>query len=65
MSTKPEYSRKNLLKQVSPKYHFIIEIFMKSNADIVAKHKEKWDHKIHLKKSKKALFVHNYKPLSD
>ena len=34
---------------------------MKSNADIVIEHQEKWNHKIHLEKSKKALFVQNYK----
>ena len=64
MSAKLEYSRENLLKQVSPKYHSIIKIFMKSDIDIIAKHKEHWDHKIHLKKGKKALFICNYKPLS-
>ena len=57
MSVKPEYTKKNLLKRVPPKYYLIIEVFMKSNADIVAEHQEKWDHKIHLEKGKKALFV--------
>ena len=38
---------------------------MKFNTDIVAKHKKQWDHKIHLKKSKKTLFVQNYKLLLD
>ena len=65
MSAKPEYNRKNLFKQVPPEYHSIIEVFMKSNADIVAEHRKKWDHKIHLEKVKKAPFVCNYKPLSD
>ena len=41
MSIKPQYSRKNLLKQVPLKYHLIIEIFMKSNADIITEHKKK------------------------
>ena len=65
MSAKLEYSRKNLLKQVLFKYHLIIEVFMKSNADIVAEHREKCDHKIHLKEGKKAPFVRNYKPFLD
>lgn len=38
---------------------------MKFNANIVAKHQEKWDYKIHLEKSKKTSYVHNYKPLID
>ena len=38
MSAKLEYTWKDLLKQVLSKYHSIIEIFMKSNADIVAEH---------------------------
>ena len=38
---------------------------MKSNVNIVAKYRAKWDHKIHLKENKKAFFVTNYKPLSD
>ena len=65
MSAKPKYSRKNLLKQVFPEYHSIIEVFMKSNVDIMAEHKKKWDHKIHLEESKKTPFVRNYKPLSN
>ena len=65
MSAKPEYSREDLLKRVPLKYHSIIEVFMKSNADIVAEHREKWDHKIHLEEGKKAPFVRNYKPFLD
>ena len=65
MSAKPEYTKKDLLKRVSPEYHLIIEVFMKSNADIVIKHREKWDHKIHLEEKKKTPFVRNYKPLTD
>ena len=48
MSAKPEYMKKNLLKQVPPEYHSIIEVFMKSHADIMAEHQADWDHKIHL-----------------
>ena len=55
MKTKPEYTRKDLLKRVPLEYHSIIEVFMKSNADMVAEHQAKWDHKIHLEKSKKLL----------
>ena len=62
---KPEYTKEDLLKQVPLKYHSIIEFFMKSNANIVAEHRDQWDHKIHLEKGKKAPFVRNYKPLSD
>ena len=38
MNTKPEYTKENLLKQVPLEYHSIKEVFMKSNADKVAKH---------------------------
>ena len=65
ISAKPKYSKKDLLKRVSSEYHSIIEVFMKSNADIVAEHKEKSDHKIHFEEGKKTPFVRNYKPLSD
>ena len=65
MKTKPEYTRENLLKQVSSEYHSIIEIFIKSNADKAAKHRAKWNHEIHLEEGKKTPFVRNYKPLSD
>ena len=65
MSAKLEYTKEDLLKQMPLEYHLIIEIFMKSNADIVAEHKKKWDHKIHLKKGKKELFIRNYKLLSN
>ena len=65
MSTKPEYSRENLLKQVAPEYHSIIKVFMKSNVDIVAEHWPDWDYKIYSKEDKKTLSVWNYKPRSD
>ena len=65
MKAKPEYTKEDLLKRVLSEYHSIIEVFMKSNADIVAQHQDKWDHKIHLEKGKKAPFIWNYKPLSD
>ena len=65
MKTKPEYTREDLLKRVPSEYHSIIEIFMKSNADVVAKHQEEWDHEIHLEEGKKAPFVQNYKPFSE
>ena len=63
MKDKPESTREDLLKQVPSEYHSIIEIFMKSNANIVAEHQEKWDHEIYLEDGKKTLFVRNYKPL--
>ena len=65
LSAKPEYTKEDLLKRIPPEYHLIIDAFMKSNANIVAKHREKWDHKIHLEESKKASYVCNYKPLMD
>ena len=65
MSAKPEYTKKALMKQVSKKYYSIIEVFMKSNANKVAEYQAKWDHEIHLEKSKKTPFVQNYKPLLD
>ena len=57
LSAKPEYTKKDLLKRVPPEYHSIIEVFMKSNADIVAEHREKWDHEIYLEEGKKTPFV--------
>ena len=65
MNTKPEYTKEDLLKRVPSEYHSIINVFMKLNADIVAEHRAKWDHEIHLEKGQKAPFVRNYKPLSD
>lgn len=38
MSAKLEYMRKALLKQVLPKYPSIIEVFIKSNANIVVEY---------------------------
>ena len=38
MKPKPEYTREDLLKQVPLEYYFIIGVFIKSNANIVAKH---------------------------
>ena len=65
ISAKPEYTKETLLKQVSSKYYSTIKIFMKSNVDVVAEHREKWNHKIHLEKNKKTPFVQNYKLLLD
>ena len=65
MKDKPEYTKKDLLKQVPLEYHSIINVFIKLNANIVAKHRAKQDHEIHLEESKKTPFVRNYKPLSD
>ena len=38
LSAKSEYTKKDLLKQIPPEYHLIIDVFMKFNANIVAKH---------------------------
>ena len=65
MKDKPEYTKEDLLKRVPSEYHLIIDVFMKSNADIVAEHRADWDHEIHLEEGQKAPFVQNYKPLSD
>ena len=62
---KPEYTKEDLLKRVPSEYHSIIDVFMKSNANIVAKHRADWDHEIHLEESQKVFFVRNYKSLSD
>ena len=65
MKTKPKYTREDLLKQVPLEYHAIIKVFMKFNANIVAKHRAKWDYEIHLAEGQKTLFIRNYKLLSD
>ena len=65
MNSKPKYTKEDLLKRVPSKYHLIINVFMKSNAHIVAKHRADWDHEIHLEEGQKTPFVRNYKPLSD
>ena len=41
MKDKPKYIKEDLLKRVPSKYHSIIDVFMKSNADIVAEHRAK------------------------
>ena len=61
---KPEYTRKELLKWLSPEYHSEIKIFRKGEANILAEHWKK-DYKIKFVDSKQAPFVQNYKPLSD
>lgn len=48
---KPEYTCKELLKQVPSKYHLELKVFMKGEADILAKH-WKEDHKIKFVDSK-------------
>ena len=65
MKSKPEYTKEDLLKQVLLDYYSISNVFMKSNNNIVAKHRAKGDFKTHLEKSQKASFVRNYKPLLD
>ena len=65
MHNKPEYTKEDLLKRVPSEYYSIINVFMESNANIVAEHQASWDHEIHLEESQKAFFVRNYKPLSD
>ena len=39
MKDKPEYTKEDLLKRVPSEYHSIIDVFIKSNADIVAEHR--------------------------
>ena len=62
MNNKPEYTKEDLLKRVPSEYHSIIDVFMKSNADIVAEHRANWDHEIHLEKGQKAPFCHGSDP---
>ena len=38
MKEKPEYTKEDLLKQVLLEYYSIINVFIKSNANIVAEH---------------------------
>ena len=40
MSAKPDYTRETLMKRVPREYHSIIEVFMKSNANKVAEHRD-------------------------
>ena len=65
INTKSEYTKGDLLKRVLLEYQSIIDVFMKSNANIMAEHQAKWNHEIHLEKSKKASVIRNYKPLFD
>lgn len=64
MKGKPSYTREELMERVPKEYHSQINVFMKQDADILAK-RRKEDHKIELMEGKKAPFVRNYKPLSD
>ena len=64
MKEKPEYTRKKLLEKVPKKYHNMINVFMKRNADMLPKHQDE-DHSIQLEEGKNPPFVQNYRPLSD
>ena len=38
MKGKPEYTRKELLEKVPKKYHNVIDVFMKHNANMLPEH---------------------------
>ena len=61
---KPDYSREKLLEKVLKKYHSVIDVFMKCNADMLPEHYEE-DHIIQLEEGKNSSFVQNYRPLSN
>lgn len=61
---KPKYTREELLKKMLKKYHSLIDVFIKRDADMLPEHCSK-DHSIQLEESKNPPFVRNYKPLSD
>ena len=56
---KLEYSREDLFKQVFFEYHSIIEVFMKSNTNVIAEHRPDWDHKIYFNEGKMASVIQN------
>ena len=64
MKGKLEYTHKEFLEKVPKKYHSVINIFMKCNADMLSEHQDK-DHSIQLEEGKNLLFIQNYRPLSD
>ena len=64
MKSKLEYTHKKLLEKVPKKYHNIINIFIKHEADVLPEYWEK-DHTIQLEENKISPFVQNYRPLSD
>ena len=61
---KPEYTRKELLAKMPKKYHSIIDIFIKCEADVLSEHQEE-DHTIQLEEGRNSPFVQNYRPLSN
>ena len=61
---KPEYTWEELLKKVPKKYHSIIDVFMKHDADVLPEHKDK-NHSIQLEEGKNPPFVQKYRLLSD
>ena len=64
MKSKPEYTQKELLKKVPKKYHSIIDVFMKRDADMLPEHQDK-GHSIQLEEDKNPPFVQNYRLFSD
>ena len=64
MKGKPEYTQEELLKKVLKKYHSVIDVFMKRDADMLLEHQDK-DHSIQLEEGKNPPFVQNYRSLSD
>ena len=64
MKKKLSYTQKKLLKKVPKEYHLEIKVFIKQDANILLNHKPE-NHKIKLIKGKQALFVQNYKSLSE
>ena len=64
MKGKRKYTRKELLEKVPKKYHSVINVFMKCDADMFLELQDK-DHSIQLEEGKNPLFVQNYRPLSD
>ena len=64
MKEKPEYTREELLKKMPKKYHSVIDVFMKCDADMLPEHRDE-NYSIQLEESKNPLFIQNYRPLSD
>ena len=64
MKKKSSYTQEKLLKNLLKEYYLEIKIFMKQDDNILPNYKSK-NHKIKLLKGKQALFVWNYKPLSE
>lgn len=64
MKGKPQYTKEELLAKLPPEYHEVVEVFMKTEADIIAPHRRE-DHEINLTPGSAPPQNRNYRPMSE